>query len=186
MFIKVANSEGKNIINPEELSKIKMEFLDVVDENDNAVGKASMDEIYAERLPHRIVHILIFNDKGKLALQMRSKYKSFCPQHWSTPVGGHVQSGESYEEAAMREFEEELGTKVPITQIRKDFYTDVKGNKKFLATFKAVFNGPFNLNSEEVERIEFFGLDEIKKMIAKGEKFHPELLFLLKKQLDIV
>jgi len=159
------------------------EFLDIVNDKDEVVGNASYDEVYQKKLPHRIVHIFIFNDKGEMALHLRSKQKSFCPLHWSTPVGGHVQSSETYEQAALREFKEELGTAARIEFAYKDIYItpDERKIMKFLATFNASFNGPFEINPEEVERVEFFSLQTIKNMIANGEKFHPELLFLLKK-----
>jgi len=42
----------------------------------------------------------------------------------------------------------------------------------------ATYDGPFYPNPKEVEKIAFFKIDEIKDMIKRGEKFHPELLFL--------
>lgn len=165
-----------------------MEIIDVVNDNDEVIGKATYDEIYEKLLTHRIVHVLIFNDKGEMALHLRSKYRSFCSNHWSTSVGGHVQSGESYEKAALRELKEELGIKSKINFAYKDIYVDQKfetGLKKFLVTFRADYNGPFKINPTEVKKIEFFSLDKIKEMINKGEKFHPELLFLLKKHFKI-
>jgi len=159
-----------------------MEFLDIVNENDEAVGKAPKQEIYQNKLIHRIVHVLIFNDKGEMALQLRGKELPFCPDHWSTAVGGHVQSGEEPETAALREYKEELGETTPITFLFKDFYGDNSGLKKFLYTYKSSSNGPFeNTSPREVQRVEFFTIETIKQMIEDGEKFHPELLFLLEK-----
>lgn len=156
------------------------EFLDIVDANDQVIGKATRDDIYKKSLCHRIVHVLIFDEQGNLALQLRSKKVSFCPSHWSTTVGGHVQTGESYEEGALREFKEELGTTNPLEFFSKDWY-EANGLRKFLTTYKTVYSGPFNPNPDDVERVDFFSADEIKDMIDRGEKFHPELLFLLKK-----
>lgn len=161
-----------------------MEYIDVVNDKDEVTGVASYPDIYKKLLLHRIVHIFIFNDKGEMALQKRSKKKSFMGQAWSTSVGGHVQSGETYEHAAHRELKEELGRDVDIQFLYKDLYEDTQiqvGSKKFLTTFKAIFNGPFAFNPEEVETVSFFSLAEIKKMITRGDKFHPELLFLLEK-----
>ncbi len=158
-----------------------MEFLDIVNKKDEVIGNASKDEIYKKSLRHRTVHILIFNDKNEMALQLRSAGVSFCPNHWSTAVGGHVQSGESYEEAAMRECYEELGIKCKFEKFSKDYY-EAKGTpNKFLVTFKTIFNGPFNPDSDVVEKINFFTMEKIKKMAEDDEKLHPELLFLLKK-----
>jgi isopentenyldiphosphate isomerase len=162
-----------------------MEFLDVVDDKDEVIGKASRKEVYEKLFSHRIVHVIIFNNKGEMALQLRSRYTSFCPNHWGTPVGGHVQSGESYEQAALREFREELGTTAKISFAYKDLYNDPRGLKKFLVTFRTLFNGSFRANPKEVEKVEYFNMDKIQGMINSGDKFHPELLFLLRKHFKI-
>lgn len=164
-----------------------METLDIVNENDEVVGQASYREIYDKLHAHRIVHILIFNKEGKMALQLRSQTKSFCPGHWSTSVGGHVQAGESYEQAALREMREEIGIETIFDFFAKDLYIDVSRNnfQFFLATFKTIYDGSLSLNPEEVEKFEFFSLTEIQEMIDQGEKFNPELLFLLKKHFGI-
>ncbi|MFT4297827.1 MAG: NUDIX hydrolase [Candidatus Woesearchaeota archaeon] len=159
---------------------MNMEFLDAVDENDNAIGKFSKDEIYSKKLRHRIVHVHIFNDKGEMALQLRAKGLKFCPEHWCTSVGGHVQSGESYEEAALREYKEELGAKSNIEFFSKDLYS-ANGLEKFVVAFKAKASGNFKIESRAIQKVEFFSIEQIKNMIVQGEKFHPELLFLLKK-----
>lgn len=162
-----------------------MEMLDVVDENDNVVGNASQKEIYEKLLPHRIAHVLVFNEKGEMALQMRSATKGFCPLHWSTAAGGHVKSGETYEQAALRETQEELGVSPAVEEVGKDLYVDCgRGLKKFLGTFKAVHPGPFKFN-DEVERVEFFGMQKIQHMVDAGEKFHPELAFILERRFGI-
>lgn len=162
-----------------------MEFLDIVDDNDEVLGNAPKQEIYEKLLTHRIVHILIFNNKGEMALQLQGRNKKFCPLHWSTAVGGHVQAGESYEQAAIRECEEELGKRVKPIFAFKDVFRAGQGIKKFLVTFTSDYNGPFNPNEKEVENVEFFTMQKIREMINAGEKFHPELLFLLKKHYGI-
>lgn len=158
-----------------------MEFLDIVNDKDEIIGQASRDEIYKQSLCHRIVHVLIFNDKGEMALQLRSDDVSFCPNHWSTTVGGHVQTKESYNEAALREYEEELGITTKLEFFNKDYYDIKDVPTKFLVTFKSIFNGPFKPDASVVKTVNFFTIEQIKKMINNGEKFHPELLFLLKK-----
>ncbi|MFH0836715.1 MAG: NUDIX domain-containing protein [Candidatus Aenigmatarchaeota archaeon] len=158
-----------------------MEFLDIVNDKDDVTGKASKKEIYEKLLMHRIVHVMIFNNKGQLALQLRSKQCSFCPTHWSTSAAGHVSSDESYEQAARRELKEELGITSKLEFQYKDIYKDTRPLKKILVTFKTTYNGQFKPNPKEVEKIQFFSLKNIQKMINNKEKFHPELLFLLRK-----
>lgn len=92
-----------------------------------------------------------------------------------------MQSGESYEEAASREYEEELGSNSEIRFTHKALYDDPfnPGLKKFVVIYEASHNGPFNFNEEELAAVEFLSLDKIKHMLDLGEKFHPELTFLL-------
>ena len=109
----------------------------------------------------------------------------FCPNGWTTSAGGHVSSGENYKQAALREYQEELGVSSPLELAYEDIYEDGCGLKKFLQIFKTIHNGPFQPDREKVHEIRFFTFDEIKKMIDVGEIFHPELLFLLKKYFNI-
>ncbi len=158
-----------------------VEFLDVVDEYDAVIGTAPKEDIYKKSLRHRIVHVLIFNTEGKMLLQLRNSNLRFCPDHWSTAVGGHVQSGESYEQAALREYQEELGTTSGLEILAKDDYGAPNSPNKFFTTFTTTHEGPFIIDPEAVARVEFFTIPEINALIDGGEKFHPELLYILKK-----
>lgn len=165
-----------------------MEILDIVDQKDQVIGRAEYKDIYKKLHRHRIVHVLIFDKKGRVLLQLRSKNKSFCPLHWSTSVGGHVQSGETYFQAAQRESVEEIGKKLKLKKLFKDLFSHPdynQGIQKFLTTFKAINEGPFFKGIEEVAQLKFFSLTQIKKMIQGGEKFHPELLFIFQKHFQI-
>jgi isopentenyldiphosphate isomerase len=163
------------------------EYLDVIDENDQVVGKALRSDVYQKLLPHRIVHTFVFNEEGKLALQQRSRQNSFLPLYWGTSSGGHVASGEGYEEAALRELREELRLYTRIQFMFKGVYTDLlkNGLKKQICTFKTFANGPFKMDPKEGERVEFFSLEEIQKMLNSKEKFMPELLWVLKEHFGV-
>ncbi len=158
-----------------------MEILSIVNDKDEVIGEAARPDIYAGNHLHRIAHVLVFNDQGEMALQKRSANLRFCPDHWSTAVGGHVLAGETYENAAAREFQEELGVSAPLEFLAKDFYQPEGSIHKFMTTFTATFNGPFNPDPNEVSEVDFFPIAEIKAKVDRGEKFHPELLYLLKK-----
>lgn len=62
-----------------------MEYLDIIDiETDRVIGNASHDEIYEKKLPHRIVHVVIYRSNGKIVLQKRSLEKYHYPNTWTT------------------------------------------------------------------------------------------------------
>ncbi|MFA6073768.1 MAG: NUDIX domain-containing protein [Candidatus Woesearchaeota archaeon] len=172
---------NKNIFVDETL-----EILDVVDEHDVVVGEMNRCDINKKLLSHRIVHVLIFDKNKKLLLQKRSAKKSFCPRNWSTSVGGHVQKGETYERAALREFVEELGFSKPVELLFKTRFDDPRGFFMFLEVFKATYEGEFKLDPDDVESVEYFSREEINKMIETGEKFHPELKFILKEYEKVI
>ena len=54
-----------------------------------------------------LVGALIVRD-GMLLLGRRSAEKAVCPDTWDV-IGGHVEAGESFEDALLREVEEEIG-----------------------------------------------------------------------------
>ena len=87
-----------------------MEVFPLVNEAGEVIGKATRQECHSgSKLPHPVVHLHIFNQKGDLFLQKRSLSKDIQPGKWDTAVGGHVDYGETIEEALRREVREELG-----------------------------------------------------------------------------
>lgn len=84
------------------------ELLQVVDENDNPIGAETKDIVWREGLWHRVARVLVFNELGDLLVQQRGD-KPLFPFRWAESVGGHVGAGDSYEETAAREAEEEIG-----------------------------------------------------------------------------
>ena len=98
---------------PHPLSSIAQkedEIFDVVNERDEVQGQATRKEVHENKLLHRAVHILVFSKKTHdCLLQKRSAYKDKHPGVWDSSAAGHLDAGESYEQAAVRELKEELG-----------------------------------------------------------------------------
>ena len=92
-----------------EPSSVEEELLPVVDERDRIVGIERRGVIHARELLHRAVHIILVDDLGRVYLQRRSWEKDSAPGKWDSSCSGHVDAGESYDEAAIRELMEELG-----------------------------------------------------------------------------
>jgi 8-oxo-dGTP pyrophosphatase MutT (NUDIX family) len=85
------------------------ELLDIVDEDDRVVGQAVRGEVYRRRLRHRCVFVLARDPQGRIFVHRRTAGKLVFPSLYDMFVGGVVGAGESYDEAALREAEEELG-----------------------------------------------------------------------------
>ena len=69
-----------------------------------------------------------------------------------------------------------------LKELGKDIYQKPETNlRKIIGSFTANYDGNFYIDGHEVEAIKFFSMEEIRKMVKNGEKFHPEFLFLLEK-----
>ncbi|MEU9862412.1 NUDIX domain-containing protein [Streptomyces sp. NPDC047971] len=85
------------------------EILDVVDENDEVVGRAPRAEVYARGLIHRSAFVQVRDAEDRIFVHRRTPTKLLYPSLYDMFVGGVVGTGESYDECALREAEEELG-----------------------------------------------------------------------------
>lgn len=86
------------------------ELLPLVDEEGHVIGSATRGECHSPRRPlHPVVHLHVFNSRGELYLQKRPDWKDIQPSRWDTAVGGHVDFGETVDEALRREVREEIG-----------------------------------------------------------------------------
>jgi len=85
------------------------EYLDLVNARDEIIGKKLRSEIYSEGLSNfRVVNAFLVNSKGQLWIPRRSPNKRLFPSSLDMSMGGHVESGEQYEQAFKRELTEEL------------------------------------------------------------------------------
>jgi len=151
------------------------EYFDVVDENDNVIGKASRNECHKKGLMHRAVHITIINSKGQILLQKRSMNKDLYKGWWIDGAAGHVDSGESYEEAARREIKEELGIDVKLEELlklKKKWSGNGKTDNELITLYLGKSDGPFNPPKDEIDFVKFFKPKEVLAML-KTEKFTP-------------
>ena len=162
------------------LNRQKMEeFMDIVDNEDKVIGKTTQKEIYDKKLTHRIVHVFLIDPKtNKIYLQKRSEKKDFLPGYYCTSAGGHVKSGETYEEAGKRELEEELGLKTDLKEVTKlEFESD--NHKRLIRLFIAYSNGQINFNDGEVSGGEFMDLERAYNLVNTYTKIHPQLRLCL-------
>lgn len=85
------------------------EWLDLVNERDEVIGRLTREQIYAEgRQNFRVVNAFVVNHCGELWIPRRTMTKRLFPGGLDLSVGGHVQSGEDDLTAFRRETREEL------------------------------------------------------------------------------
>ena len=137
------------------------EIVTVVDGENRPVAELPRHRVRSENLAHRATYIFVFDRRGRVLVQRRTATKDMYPSHYDLAAGGVVAAGESYEECAKREAEEELGIRGAALERRLDFYYEDERNRCFGRVFSCVREGPFTLQAEEVESVEFLTADEI-------------------------
>jgi isopentenyldiphosphate isomerase len=83
-------------------------LLDVVDDNDNIVDSQPRTDVHRLGLLHREIHVWLFDKDKNVFFQKRGLHSASAGLLDAT-IGGHVNQGEEYIEAAVRETEEEIG-----------------------------------------------------------------------------
>lgn len=149
------------------------EIFDVVDENDRVIGQAARSDVHARGLLHRAANVFVFDSQGRLLLQMRSATKDEYPLCYTSSASGHLDSGESYEEAAVRELHEELGLASPLEYLGK-LPAGPETANEHSALYRTVTDEVPTFHPEEIESGEYFELETIDEMIAETpDKFAP-------------
>lgn len=155
------------------------EIFDVVDENDNVIGQASRQEVHARRLLHRAVHVFLFNSRGELLLQMRSANKDEHPLTYTSSCSGHLDAGETYDAAVVRELREELGLDCELQALQK-FAATPQLAMEHTMLYRADTDAEPTIDEYEIEFVRFHPVNEIATMLAEQpETFSPPLQVLL-------
>ena len=146
-----------------------VELFDEVDSADRVVAPRPRGTIHANNLFHRAVHVLIFNASGELFLQRRSPWKDRYPNLWDSSVAGHVDAGETYPEAALRELTEEIGITTTLERIGR-LEASAKTGWEFVEIFRGQSEGPFHFDGLEVATGAFFSIPRITDWLAQHPK----------------
>ncbi len=161
-----------------------MEFVVLVDEQDNAIGTMEKQQAHVEGVLHRPFSIFIFNSEKKLLLQKRASSKYHCGGLWTNTCCSHPRENETVLDAANRRLEEEMGMSCNLQSIFSFVYKAEFENGLTEHEFDHVFFGESNstptLNLEEVEDFRYVGMEELQIEINENPAhFTPWFLIAL-------
>lgn len=163
------------------------ELILEIDKNNNPIGMRERADFYREELFHRSCVLLLFNKEGKLLLQKRSEAKKWFPGLWEFSASGTV-GDESNEDCIARETKEELGIENLSFKYLFELTPNEKGDRVYNAVFsaKATKELQINFDKDEVERVRWISLDELKREIEENsEVFTPQLVLGIRKYFQI-
>lgn len=168
-----------------------MDFVDIVNEDDEIIDRVLKQEAHEKGLLHRTVIAEVISTDGSWTLVEQAADRQDRGQFVS-PIGGHVEAGESEEEALRREANEEYGLdgNFEYRLIGKKIYNrEVLGRKEnhYFILYE-IFTDQEPVLNEESVRYERFAKKELSKQLKENpqkfgapfhfliESFYPELL----------
>lgn len=153
-------------------------LLDIVNENDEVIGVGQKDLKAELGFISRVAAVFLCDMNGDIYVCKRAAHKKYSPNLYDLAAVGAVLQGETYDEAAARELEEELSVKCKLKMLDK-FYQEAEdtGNGKKLKYFCAVFLGQTDENpilNEELSEIKKLSWNELQIEFKNNlDKFCP-------------
>lgn len=128
------------------------------------------------------VHVCLFNKAGEMLIQRRQPFMKGWPGLWDFTAGGSALAGESSQEAAGRELQEELGVDISFAGIRPALSLPFgKGFDDIFTREQELELAALRLQPEEVEAVQWAGEAKVLAMLEEGTfvPYHPGLVMLL-------
>ena len=133
------------------------ERFDIVDKQDNIIKKSALESEISPDDIIRVVTVYLIDTQGKFYIAQRSPNKRVDPLMFEAPAHGRVNSGESYDDAIMREAQEEIYTSLVHLEEIQYFYYEFDTNAGIQHLWKKLFIA----NCEPIVK---YNHDEIYKM----------------------
>lgn len=150
------------------------DFVILVDENDQEVGKMEKMQAHVEAKLHRAFSVFIFNTKGELLIQQRAFSKYHTPGLWTNTCCSHPRPSETTSDAAHRRMVEEMGFDCDFEEVFNFLYKAKFTNELTEHEIDHVFIGFSDtlpvINREEVEDYHYADM----KILAKEIKDKPD------------
>lgn len=158
------------------------EWIDLVDYKDRVIRPILKSEYYATKPGHfRAINAFIVNDLGQLWIPRRTAHKELFPLALDAGVGGHVQSGEGYYNALVREVKEEIQIDLAADQTTfLGYITPHAGVSAFMCVYKVLCHEAPDYNADDFTEYYWFYPHELAHVLKQGEKAKDDLLPLIR------
>ena len=147
----------------------QQELFPIVNEEGTVIGQDTRGECHSgSHLLHPVVHLHVFNAQGDVYLQKRPEWKDIQPGKWDTAVGGHIDYGETPEEALRREVREELGITDFTPESIGKYVFESQRESELVYVHRTTYNSPIHPSAEELDGGRFWSIQEIREAMGQG------------------
>ncbi len=159
-----------------------LELVDVIDSRNEVVETLPRAEVNGRNLRHKCVYVVVLNAKGEWLVTKRTATKKVYPSLLEIARGGTCAAGESFEDCARRELEEEVGIKNAELTFLFDFGFKDEFINELVRVFKTVYDGKLRLQKEEVAASFFVSEKKLREMAReRPQDFCPDSFPVLEK-----
>lgn len=145
------------------------ELVEVLDDEGNVIDVVTRREIRERHLLHRVSSVLVRNSAGEVYLHRRSETKDIYPGAYDVWAGGVLAPGETPEEGALRELEEELGVSGVVLRPLFVERFDADRGRCITHCYEATYDGEITHQPEEVMSGEWVTVDELRQRLGRDE-----------------
>lgn len=173
------------------------ELIDILDENGDKTGKiVTRKQVHQQGLCHRIIVVAVIDKNGHLLMQQRSKNKETNAGKWDVSTAGHVSSGQTSKEAAIREVSEEIGINIKEQELNHIItYKEIEKVKEnhisnhiydfYIVNKENIKIEDITVQKSEVEQVKLCNLEEVNQIlleqnVVERPEVYRELLKYLK------
>lgn len=153
---------------------MEQEVFDIVNQDNQFTGTTKgRDLVHREmRDWHRTTHIWIINSDKEVLCQQRSLSKDKNPGLWQSYFGGHLKSGQTYEQNAVEELAEEIGLKVDPKDLIPVYIKKSDEARHFGQVYLLKWNSELKdlkFNDGEVQQVKWISLTDLSNLVSKGK-----------------
>ncbi|HAS89936.1 MAG TPA: isopentenyl-diphosphate delta-isomerase [Desulfovibrio sp.] len=154
--------------------------IEVVDKNNRPLSSMDIQEVHRQSLRHRSVIILIYDNEGKLFLQKRNSSQKNYAGRWDVSTSSHVLTGESTEQAALRDLEQTFGIRSTGLKRIEEIEASSETGYEFISLFVLdKVNTIPETDKDEADSGYFYSESELDWLIREyRELLVPILVFL--------
>ncbi len=160
------------------------ELFDILEEDGTPSGRQKPRAlVHQDGDLHGASHIFIVRKKEgrmQVLLQKRSQNKDSFPGCWDTSSAGHLDAGEGFDEAALRELEEELGVSGVTPQFlfvqRQDYTSHFHGkifhDREIDHVYILYLDWPeevFSPEETEIEAVQWMDMEDVRAALRRRD-----------------